>query len=122
MGRYSSEQEAARAYDIAAKRYHGSKAVLNFQSSGEGASRNPFQMNSKPTSRHGSVRSGDDYEEPGLEYTSGKGTNMDMEDRQTNANFCRDSSEMLPVASVITYASPEESESVLRDNRRECSL
>ncbi|KAK8809425.1 hypothetical protein JH06_1951 [Blastocystis sp. subtype 4] len=112
LGSYSSEQEAARAYDIAAKRYHGSKAVLNFQSSGEGASRNPFQMNSKPTSRHGSVRSGDDYEEPGLEYTSGKGTNMDMEDRQTNANF----------SSVITYASPEESESVLRDNRRECSL
>ena len=88
MGSYSSEEEAARAYDIAAKRYHGSKAVLNFQSSGEGTSRNPFQMNSKPTSRHESVRSGEDYEESGLEYASGNGANAVIEDRQTNSSFC----------------------------------
>ena len=30
MGSYSSEEEAAHAYDLAAKRYHGNKAILNF--------------------------------------------------------------------------------------------
>lgn len=30
LGSYSSEEEAAHAYDLAAKRYHGNKAILNF--------------------------------------------------------------------------------------------
>ncbi|KAM7459004.1 hypothetical protein BLSTO_00223 [Blastocystis sp. subtype 1] len=49
LGSYSSEEEAAHAYDIAAKRYHGSKAVLNFHTNENGSSRNPYQINSKPT-------------------------------------------------------------------------
>ena len=63
LGSYSSEEEAARAYDIAAKRYHGNKAILNFHNHEStlpscdltdfpgGSVRNPFQANSKPTFR-----------------------------------------------------------------------
>ena len=57
LGSYSSEEEAAHAYDIAAKRYHGSKAILNFHMEDGTSCRNPFQVNSKPTSRRNSVLS-----------------------------------------------------------------
>ena len=96
LGSYSSEEEAARAYDIAAKRYHGSKAVLNFQSSEEGISRNPFQMNSKPTSRRVSVMStGDEYGESGMEYMSDlRDNDVDMENRQQEMHIGRNCPDM----------------------------
>lgn len=117
MGSFSSEEEAARAYDIAARRYHGSKAILNFQTSESGVSRNPIQMNSKPTSRHNSVVSaGDDYGEYGSE-SSHLDVNVDLRPLELQRSGCL---WVWLCVAVVIYASKEESEEVIKDNRKEC--
>ena len=117
MGSFSSEEEAARAYDIAARRYHGSKAILNFQTSESGVSRNPIQMNSKPTSRHSSIVSvGDDYGEYGSEC-SHSDVNVEPRPVELQRSGCFS---VLSCVAVVIYASKEESEEVIRDNRKEC--
>ena len=108
------EEEAARAYDVAARRYHGSKAILNFQTSEEGISRNPFQVNSKPTSRQQSMSVVEEFGE----------TASDMEKDERTGNRMRKqshSSHSIPPHDLtpILYLTEEEGLALLRENQRD---
>ena len=68
------------------------------------------------------MSTGDEYGESGMEYMSDlRDNDVDMENRQQEMHIGRNCPDMWFVASLVIYVSKEESECVLRDNRRECS-
>ena len=87
---------------------------MNFQTSEEGVSRNPFQVNSKPTSRQQSMNVVEEFGETVSDMDKDERVGNRMR-RQPHSSHSNPPHDLTP----ILYLTEEEGLSLLRENQRD---